>query len=192
MDRIRRAQEAIEAAHQELQDAVLESRAAGATWAEIGETLGMSRQAAFKRFGKPTDPTTGEKMTQRNTADLPALTEKFFTHVAKGEEELAMGMMHPRVRKELPWESIVDVWKQVLQEAGELEGFDNTFVTTPKGMKPESSLLGKAMGKIMGTVVIVTTIKLEAGEIMGRLAFDNDDAIVGILYVPVDETQVAF
>lgn len=192
MDRLRQAQEAIELAHQQLQDAVTELRSEGATWAEIGKSLGMTRQAAFKRFGKPTDPTTGETMTQRSTENLEELTERFFALVAEGDEERVMAMMHPRVRKELPYADIAAVWKQVLQEAGELEGFDNTFLTTPKGLKPEATLLGKAMSKILGTVVGVTTIRLEAGEIMGRVAFDNDDAVVGVLYVPVDETQVAF
>jgi hypothetical protein len=36
-----------------LRTAVDRARAAGSTWAEIGEALGTSRQAAFQRFGRP-------------------------------------------------------------------------------------------------------------------------------------------
>lgn len=192
MDRISRAQQAIEDAHKELQDAVLEARAEGTTWAEIGNSLGMSRQAAFKRFGKPTDPTTGEAMIQRSIENLPALTEKYVTLISQGNEDGVAAMMHPRTRKELPWSTIIDVWKQVLTENGELEGFADTFITTPKGMKPDSGMIRKSVGKILGIAIGVTTVKLEAGEISARVAFDNDDAVVGVLFVPTDQTDVPF
>lgn len=41
---------------------VQRARDAGHTWAEIGEVLGTTRQAAFQRFGRPTDPRTGQPM----------------------------------------------------------------------------------------------------------------------------------
>ena len=192
MDRISRAQQAIEDAHKALQAAVLEARAAGTTWAEIGNSLGMSRQAAVKRFGKPTDPTTGEAMTQRSIENLPALTEKCVTLISQGNEDGVAAMMHPRTRKELPWSTITDVGKPVLTENGELEGFADTFITTPKGMKPDSGMIRKAVGKILGIAIGVTTVKLEAGEISARVAFDNDDAVVGVLFVPTDQTDVPF
>lgn len=39
----------------ELHVAVAAAREAGVTWASIGEVLGITRQAAFQRFGKNTD-----------------------------------------------------------------------------------------------------------------------------------------
>ncbi len=42
--------------------AVQRARQAGHTWAEIGELLGTTRQAAFQRFGRPLDPRTGVPM----------------------------------------------------------------------------------------------------------------------------------
>ncbi|MGH3152759.1 MAG: hypothetical protein ACRDOB_18790, partial [Streptosporangiaceae bacterium] len=41
-----------------LREAVQNARDAGHTWAEIGELLGTTRQAAFQRFGRPLDPRT--------------------------------------------------------------------------------------------------------------------------------------
>jgi hypothetical protein len=38
-----------------LQEAVSSARAAGASWDSIGRVLGMSRQAAHQRFGRPQD-----------------------------------------------------------------------------------------------------------------------------------------
>jgi hypothetical protein len=36
------------------------AREAGRTWQELGDVLGVSRQAAFQRFGHPVDPRTGQ------------------------------------------------------------------------------------------------------------------------------------
>ena len=50
--RIVSANEALDAAQQELIDAVAAARDAGDTWDVIGIALGVSRQAAYQRFGK--------------------------------------------------------------------------------------------------------------------------------------------
>ncbi|MBU8834573.1 hypothetical protein [Mycolicibacterium goodii] len=52
MRRITAAAKAADAAVAELNNAVAEARAAGDTWAMIGTALGISRQAAYQRFGK--------------------------------------------------------------------------------------------------------------------------------------------
>lgn len=49
--RIIAAAERVEKAEDELRTAVKAARDAGATWAVIGLALGVSRQAAFQRFG---------------------------------------------------------------------------------------------------------------------------------------------
>jgi hypothetical protein len=49
--RIVAAAEAVDAASSDLDDAVAAARAAGDTWAMIGVALGVSRQAAYQRFG---------------------------------------------------------------------------------------------------------------------------------------------
>jgi hypothetical protein len=46
------ATEQADEANAKLHSAVESARAAGATWAAIGEVLGITRQAAFKRFSK--------------------------------------------------------------------------------------------------------------------------------------------
>lgn len=50
--RIGLAQTGIELAEAELRDAVKAARTAGQSWAAIGRTLGISRQAAHERFGR--------------------------------------------------------------------------------------------------------------------------------------------
>ncbi len=51
--RIIAANKAVEAAHGELAAAVAAARAAADTWDAIGVALGVSRQAAYQRFGRP-------------------------------------------------------------------------------------------------------------------------------------------
>lgn len=41
----------VRAATQRLEDAVLAARSAGATWAQIGDAAGVTRQAAHERWG---------------------------------------------------------------------------------------------------------------------------------------------
>ncbi len=50
--RILQARAAIEAAEQELRDAVKAAREAGDSWTVIGAALDTTRQAAFQRFGR--------------------------------------------------------------------------------------------------------------------------------------------
>ena len=47
-----------------MQAAVRRARDSGRTWAEVGQVLGMSRQAAFQRFSRPADPRTAERIAR--------------------------------------------------------------------------------------------------------------------------------
>ncbi len=51
LESIARITDEIAAAHQRLERAVRDARAAGATWAQIGAATGVSRQAAHERWG---------------------------------------------------------------------------------------------------------------------------------------------
>ena len=56
------AQGLARSAEEQLAATVARARESGHTWAEIGQILGTSRQAAFQRFGRPADPRTGRPM----------------------------------------------------------------------------------------------------------------------------------
>jgi hypothetical protein len=53
--RILAARKGLEAAEQELRDAVAAARAAGDSWAVIGAAMDTTRQGAFQRFGNEVD-----------------------------------------------------------------------------------------------------------------------------------------
>lgn len=50
-----------------LRVSIQRARSAGHTWQQIGDLLGVSRQAAFQRYGRPIDPRTREPMNQAAT-----------------------------------------------------------------------------------------------------------------------------
>ena len=52
IERVRKSNERLAVARQKLDDSVRRMRAAGASWQLVGDILGVSRQAAFERFGK--------------------------------------------------------------------------------------------------------------------------------------------
>jgi hypothetical protein len=54
--RVAVASATVEVARQCLDHAVREAREAGASWVEIGHVLGITRQAAFQRFGRGEAP----------------------------------------------------------------------------------------------------------------------------------------
>lgn len=188
MDSIREAQRAIEAAQQQLRQAVHAARAQGSSWAEIGAALGVSRQAAFKRFGKPIDPRTGEPMPTRPTTTITANTERLFRLINNSEWEGVTGLLHPDVRSELTPTVILEAWAKCIGDYGSFIECRNTLVTTASrtnGTEPLS-------GNIVGSAVGVTTLQFEAGEFLGRISFDSDDRIDGIFVLPTDATESVF
>ena len=190
--RINQAQQAVFIAEQQLVDAVTAARQAGRSWAEIGNTLNISRQAAFKRFGAVTNPFTGETMTPRPTVNLISQAEEFLTSIATGDESHAMALMHPKVRKDLPWSTLTEVWENVLTEVGTFQGFSNSVVTSIKGDRNEPTLRGVLTTKLLGTAVVVTTLQHEAGELMARVAIDRGNQVVGVLILPLEATDYRF
>jgi hypothetical protein len=53
--RIIAARKALEAAQQELRDAVAAARSAGDSWAVVGAAMGTTKQAAYQRFAHDID-----------------------------------------------------------------------------------------------------------------------------------------
>lgn len=189
---IRDRLQAVNIAEYELEDAVAHARLAGHSWADIGRALNISRQAAFKRFGSVHDPISGEVMTAAPTPHIAKLGEKFLRHIIKGEEADTMGMILPKLRKDLPWSTISEVWKDVLTETGEFESFEDTQVTSLKGTRSHEPLYSKLQSKILGTCVVISTLKHEAGEWMARVAFDRNGNVIGLLILPTDATDFPF
>lgn len=186
MDDLRTAQEAVTRARDNLAQAVTAARAQGRTWADIGKELNMTRQAAFKRFGKPVDPENGEHIPPRSVQGLHELTEKVFALIAKGDYDDLGLVMNEQTAQELPASLIADTWRSVLAELGALERCNDTGLELPGGTPLDDD------DQIIGTVIGATTLECEAGQLRGRVAFDENSQVVGLLIVPLDHGPLPF
>lgn len=188
MEAIKEAQQALDRAKDQLRLAVQEARNRGHTWAAIGEALGMSRQAAFKRFGEVTNPVDGRKITgaPMSIDQVRRTTEQVFDLISAGAYDELEQLIHPEVRKDLPASLIAETWARVLTEVGAKESYVDTHVVLPAGERIDED------DQIMGIVVGVTTLSCEAGEMMGRVAVDDQLRVVGLLIVTPDYSPVPF
>lgn len=186
LDAVVRAAGALARARDDLARAVEDARGGGATWADVGEVLGISRQAAFKRFGRPRDPTDAGTMTPRSTGHVTALTEQVVREIDAGDYDALRARMPDEVAAELTRDTVLGVWRSVVAEIGNLEGFEDTHVELVDRTRLEP---GEA---VLGTVVGDTVVRCEAGEVRARVAVDERDRVLGLLLVPPDATDLPF
>lgn len=188
MDEIAEAQASLERAKEDLKLSVQNARRQGRTWADIGAALGMTRQAAFKRFGDATDPVSGRKITgaPMSLDKIRSLTEQVFDCISTGDYDSLGRLMHPTTRTELPDSLMAETWSRVLSEVGQKQSYSGTHVVMPAGECIEDD------EHLLGTVVGVTTLNCEAGEIMGRVAVDEQQRVVGLLLVSPDHRPLPF
>jgi len=188
VDEIVAAQAELERSKRSLKQAVQEARANGRTWADIGQALGMTRQAAFKRFGHATNPADGEPISGGDMSidQVRTLTEQVFQLISSGDYASLEELLHPDVRSELSEGLVMDTWSRVLAEVGALETQVDIHVALPGGDRLEED------EELLGTVVGVTTLNCEAGEVMGRVAVDHELRVVGLLLVSSDHQSLPF
>lgn len=160
-----RASVAVQARAAELVAAAVErARGAGLTWQQIGDVLGVSRQAAFQRFGKPIDPRTGEAM---NTTPLPEaadLAETVIDDLSGSRWASVVARFDQVVAERLNAEGLAAAWAQVVGTVGAYEGH------------------GEVELKRAADLTITTTpLAFEAGDFVARISFRDDQTIAGLL-----------
>ena len=180
------ARQAATRAQEGLHAAVAAARAAGHTWAEVGATLGTTRQAAFKRFGTPLDPRDGRPMTPSPTDGLDLATEEVFTRLDAGDYDHLRALMTDDTAAVLTRALVLDTWAGVVRETGRLEGCHATRLELPDG---SSVGVGEP---VLGGVVGATRLRCEAGEWLGRVAWDEERRVVGLLVVAPGTTSLPF
>lgn len=117
---------------------------------------------------------------------IRTLTEQVFDHISTGNYTSLDKLMHPTTRTELSDELIAETWARVLSEVGQKQSYSDTHVVMPAGERIEDD------EHLLGTVVGVTTLNCEAGEIMGRVAVDEQQRVVGLLLVSPDHSPLPF
>ena len=149
-----------------MQRAQLRVGDAGHTWQELGDLLGVTRQAAFQRFGKPIDPRTGEPMDKTvHMADAAERAVAITTAVLEGRMDEARQSFNGQVLEAFTDEVRGDGLATVAGLVGAFEGFAE----------------GEPFVRRVGDYTVVDVpLRYEAGEMKARVAFDDDEKVAGI------------
>lgn len=170
LDLVRQARDADALAGQVLKLCAQQCRDAGHTWQEIGDLLGVTRQAAFQRFGKPIDPRTGEPMdkTVRMT-DAAERAVKIVTDVLEGRMDQARASFNAEVLAAFTDEVRGSALATVAGLVGAFEGFgqDEPFVR-----------------RVGDYTVVDIPLCYEAGDMKARVSFDTGEKVAGIFILP--------
>lgn len=178
-----------EAAEHHLTRTVAEARARGVAWQAIGDVFGISRQAAFKRFGThPTDP-SGETMT-RPLIDIQERTEQVFALLSAGDYAAVKALMTFSTSRALTRKKVMSVWDQVVATSGAFESCSGTRIQTSDG---RNVVLQQINQYLSGGLVCQTQLNHEAGEWVGRVAYNGAGKITGMLIVhPLQADNLPF
>lgn len=149
--------------------AVQQARERGRTWQEIGDVLGVSRQAAFQRYGKPIDPRTGEIMNTQVLPEADELSRTVIDDLAHARWSDVTARFDATMRDRLTEEGLAEAWAHIVGLAGAYEGHGDTdsvragdFTTTN------------------------TPLNFEAGDFVARITFRDDQTLAGLYILNPD------
>jgi len=173
LELVRAAQEVQDRAEALMAAAVQQAREAGRTWQEIGEVLGVSRQAVFQRYGKPIDPRTGEAM---NTSPLPGADELARTVIddlAHARWADVSARFDAKMRDGLTDEGLAEAWAHIVGLAGAYERHGDTDAVRAGDFTTTN-----------------TPLAFEAGDFVARITFRDDRTIAGLFILNPDVAQL--
>ncbi|MGH3627183.1 MAG: DUF3887 domain-containing protein [Sciscionella sp.] len=145
---------------------VQRARLAGHTWAEIGQMLGTSRQAAFQRFGRPADPRTGTPMAQAALPDAGDRAMVLFAELTAGHWVRVCHAFDSRVGERLDAHGLAAVWAQLVGMVGNYERMG-----TPRAYQAGDY------------TVVDVPLFFEAGERIGRVSYDRAGKVAGLFFL---------
>lgn len=161
-------------ADESLTHLITDARSRGVTWQVIGDALGISRQAAFQRFGTPIDPRTGEAMSkpsaQSRTQALDDATS-FLNDLTSHQWDAAAGRLGPVISKQLDADGLAATWAQVSSLGGQLE----------------SRLPAHAVGLADGIIVVEQHLDFEASDLVARISYNADGTMAGLWFLPAEQ-----
>ncbi|MFF2051011.1 DUF3887 domain-containing protein [Leifsonia sp. NPDC058194] len=163
LDLIARASTVRERSDAALAALVDAARDAGATWHDVGRTLGTSRQAAFQRFGHPVDPRTGALMDTTPLAGADELATEIFGELAATRFDAVTARFDERMAEALDADALGAVWAQVAAAVGAFESAG----------APASRRLGDL-------TVVDVPLQFEAGDMVGRVTLHPDRRVGGL------------
>lgn len=156
-----------DAAERVVAASVRQARHDGASWQAVGDTLGVTRQAAFQRYGKPIDPRTGELMNTTPLAGAAALAVSVIDDFAAGRWEKVTARFDSTMQKGLTEEALAGAWAQITAQAGAFESHGD----------PE-------VARAADVTITNTPLGFEAGDFVARISIRDDQTIAGLYILP--------
>lgn len=148
-----------------------QARAAGHTWAEIGELLHVSRQAAFQRFGgvRRSNAEDGLAVPVDGAVDAAVTVLQAFLD---GHFEEARGTFGERMLDACSVELMADVREKVRRYGGEVQALGTPAVSVRDGYTG-----------------VDIPVALERADGIGRVVLDADRRVVGFFVRPAEGTS---
>jgi hypothetical protein len=140
---------------------VEQARDAGHTWAEIGELLHVSRQAAFQRFGGGRGPTAEDAVAVPVEGAVEAAVPVLEAFLDRRFDD-ARATFGERMLKACSVELLADVREKVRAEGGEVQALGTPIVSVRDGYTG-----------------VDIPVALERGDGIGRVVLDTDRQVVG-------------
>jgi hypothetical protein len=167
LDAIALVQGAARAIDDGMQRAVQRAREAGHTWAEVGQVLGTTRQAAFQRFGRPADSPAGLPPAR---PVLPGAAERggaLFADMASGRWADVCRDFDEAVASKLDADGVAARWARLTAMIGRLEERGEPVAY-----------------QLQDITVVDVRLEFEAGERTGRVSYRRDGKVAGLFLLP--------
>ncbi len=145
-----------------------QARATGHTWAEIGQLLHVSRQAAFQRFGGPRRSTVedGAALPVDGAVDAAVPVLQAFLD---GRFDDARATFGQRMLDACSIELLADVREKVREYGGEVQAFGTPVISVRDGYTG-----------------VDIPVALERADGIGRVVLNADRQVVGFFVRPAD------
>lgn len=169
---VRAAREVQDGAELLMKAAVRQARDAGRTWQEIGDVLGVTRQAVFQRYGKPIDPRTGEAMNTIALRDADELARTVIDDLAHARWPDVSARFDATMRERLTDEGLAEAWAYIAGLAGAYENHGDTEVVRAGDFTTTN-----------------TPLSFEAGDFVARITFRDDRTIAGLFILDPDAAR---
>jgi hypothetical protein len=141
---------------------VSRAREDGHTWAEIGELLRTTRQAAQQRFA-------GEAMQTRRPEDaaLARRAAEIVEQMRNGEWQATTADWADVMRAKMTPDQLAEVWQQLGSSVGPLRAVGRPSVVRKGPFRAAD-----------------VPLAFEHGPMKARVTFDHDDAVCGLWFLP--------
>jgi hypothetical protein len=166
---VRAAHDVADRAEALMAAAVQQAREAGRTWQEIGEVLGVSRQAVFQRYGKPIDPRTGEAMNTSALPEADELARTVIDDLAHARWADVSARFDATMRDRLTDEGLAEAWAHIVGLAGAYESHGDTVAVRAGDFTTTN-----------------TPLAFEAGDFVARITFRDDRTLAGLYILNPD------